>query len=115
MRVMDPEFLGALIDRYSAALVLYARQWCTAPEDVVQEAFLKLVQQREPPLQPAAWLYRVVRNGAISQARATAPAPEARGPRRWPCSCLVHPPRRPDRAGRGPRYHRAGRVAGRTT
>src|SRR5262245_9315903 len=70
MRVMDPELLGALIDRYSAALVLYARQWCAAPEDVVQEAFMKLVQQREQPLQPGAWLYRVVRNGAISQARA---------------------------------------------
>lgn len=69
MRVMDPELLGALIDRHSAALVLYARQWCAAPEDVVQEAFLKLVQQREPVVQPVAWLYRVVRNGAISQAR----------------------------------------------
>ncbi len=69
--MMDPDLLGALIDRYSAALVLYARQWCAAPEDVVQEAFLKLVQQPEPPQQPAAWLYRVVRNGAISQMRAT--------------------------------------------
>src|SRR5262245_22992933 len=70
MKVMDPDFLGALIDRHSAALVLYARQWCATPEDVVQESFLKLVKQAEPPLQPVAWLYRVVRNGAISQARA---------------------------------------------
>jgi len=37
---MDPTFLGRLIDRHAAALVLYARQWCAAPEDVVQDAFL---------------------------------------------------------------------------
>ena len=68
---MDPDHLGYLIDRYSAALVLYARQWCSAPDDVVQESFLKLVRQTTQPLQPAAWLYRVVRNGAISQMRST--------------------------------------------
>jgi RNA polymerase sigma factor (sigma-70 family) len=69
--MMDPEHLGYLIDRYSAALILYARQWCCAPDDVVQEAFLKLVRQSTPPHQPVAWLYRVVRNGAISQMRST--------------------------------------------
>jgi RNA polymerase sigma factor (sigma-70 family) len=67
--VMDPEHLGYLIDRHSAALVLFARQFCAAPEDVVQEAFIKLVRQKPVPLQPAAWLYRTVRNGAISQCR----------------------------------------------
>lgn len=66
---MDPEHLGFLIDRHSAALVLFARQWCAAPEDVVQEAFIKLVRQKPPPRQPAAWLYATVRNGAISQGR----------------------------------------------
>lgn len=66
---MDPDHLGYLIDRYLTALVLYARQWCNAPEDVAQEAFIKLAQQAEPPMHPVAWLYRVVRNGAISQAR----------------------------------------------
>lgn len=69
--MMDPEHLGYLIDRYSAALILYARQWCCAPDDVVQEAFLKLVRQSVQPHQPVAWLYRVVRNGAISQMRST--------------------------------------------
>jgi DNA-directed RNA polymerase specialized sigma24 family protein len=34
----------------------------------VQEAFLKLVEQRSQPDRPLAWLYRVVRNGAISAA-----------------------------------------------
>jgi RNA polymerase sigma-70 factor (ECF subfamily) len=67
---MGPELLGHLVDRHAAALVLYARQWCAAPEDVVQEAFLKLFAQRTPPYRAVPWLYRVVRNGAISAARA---------------------------------------------
>ena len=58
-----------LIDAHAAALVLYARQWCGAPEDVVQEAFLKLVRQGRPPEDAVAWLYRVVRNGAIDAAK----------------------------------------------
>ncbi len=68
--MMGPEQLGDLIDRHTASLVLYARQWCAAPEDVVQEAFIKLVGQSRVPECPGAWLYRVVRNGAISAARA---------------------------------------------
>jgi RNA polymerase sigma-70 factor (ECF subfamily) len=50
---------------------LYARQWCTSPEDVVQEALVELAGQSPWPTNPAAWLFRVVRNRAISQARAT--------------------------------------------
>ena len=67
--MMGPEHLGRLVDEHAAALVLYARQWCQAPEDVVQEAFLKLVVQKTAPANPVPWLYRVVRNGAISAAR----------------------------------------------
>ena len=67
--MMGPELLGRLVDEHAAALVLYARQWCAAPEDVVQEAFLKLVVQKPPPEQPVPWLYKVVRNRAISAAR----------------------------------------------
>jgi RNA polymerase sigma-70 factor (ECF subfamily) len=66
---MGPDVLGKLVDTHAAALVLYARQWCAAPEDVVQEAFVKLSQQRPPPDNPPAWLYRVVRNAAVSAAR----------------------------------------------
>jgi len=65
---MDSEWLGGLVDRYAAALELYARQWCDVPEDVVQEAFLKLVAQRPLPDHLAAWLFRVVRNGALNAA-----------------------------------------------
>ena len=66
---MDPDLLGYLLDRYLPALVLYARQWCRAPEDVVQEAFVKLARQTEQPHHPVAWLYRAVRNRAISESR----------------------------------------------
>jgi RNA polymerase sigma-70 factor (ECF subfamily) len=58
------------MDEHAAALVLYARQWCAAPEDVVQEAFCKLAAQRRLPDNPASWLYKVVRNAALSMARA---------------------------------------------
>jgi RNA polymerase sigma-70 factor (ECF subfamily) len=61
--------LGHLIDAHSAPLVLYARQWCDAPEDVVQDAFLKLVRQSRALEDAVAWLYRVVRNGALDAAK----------------------------------------------
>ncbi len=66
---MGPEQLSRLVDDYAAALVLYARSWCAAPEDVVQEAFVKLSAQHPPPDNIAGWLYRVVRNGALAAAR----------------------------------------------
>src|SRR5438094_10664272 len=62
---MSPRELAAVIDRHGPPLVLYARQWCEAPEDVVQDAFLKLFALRPPPREVVPWLYRVVRNGAI--------------------------------------------------
>ncbi len=66
---MDITTFGRLIDRYAAALVLYARQWCAAPEDVVQDAFLALMARTTVPEPVAPWLFRVVRNRAISAAR----------------------------------------------
>ena len=68
MAVMGP-LLGRLVDEHAAALTLYARSWCAAPDDVVQEAFIKLAAQRPPPASPVAWLYRAVRNGAVSAGR----------------------------------------------
>ena len=69
--MMGAELLGRLFDEHAAALVLYARQWCATPEDVVQEALLTLAGQKKPPDRPVAWLFRVVRNGAISAARSS--------------------------------------------
>lgn len=66
---IGPERLGQLIDRHGAALRLYAAQFVGDAEDVVQTALMRLVDQREAPVDPAAWLFRVVRNEAISQLR----------------------------------------------
>ncbi|MFO0968881.1 MAG: sigma-70 family RNA polymerase sigma factor [Gemmataceae bacterium] len=67
---MDAAYLGQLIDEHSRALTLYARQWSAAPEDLVQEAFVKLSLQRKPPERVIPWLFRVVRNLGISHVRA---------------------------------------------
>ncbi|MGA2704110.1 MAG: sigma-70 family RNA polymerase sigma factor [Isosphaeraceae bacterium] len=67
---MDPDLLGNLLDQHADAIELYARQWCDVPEDVVQDAFLKLAAERTLPDNPAAWLFRVVRNGAIDAGQA---------------------------------------------
>ena len=56
---MGPHEVTSLIDTHASPLILYARQWCDAPEDVVQDAFVKLVSQSRPPTDPVAWLYRV--------------------------------------------------------
>lgn len=65
-----PELLGRLFDERAAALELYARQFCDCPEDVVQEAFVEFVRQQPLPRDVASWLFRVVRNKAISASRA---------------------------------------------
>ncbi len=67
--MMTSADVARLIDMHAAPLVLCARQWCAEPEDVVQEAFVKLVRQSPPPADAVAWLYRVVRNGAINAAK----------------------------------------------
>lgn len=61
--------LCRLLDEHAAALVLYARQLCSDPEDAVQRAFIKLSDADRWPTELKAWLYRVVRNEAIAQWR----------------------------------------------
>jgi RNA polymerase sigma factor (sigma-70 family) len=69
MDVISAETVTRLWDTHCASLVLYARQWCDTPEDVVQEAFLLLVRQGVAIDNPVGWLYRVVRNRAINAGR----------------------------------------------
>ncbi len=69
MDAADPATLSRLLDEHGASLVLYAQQWCHAPEDAVQEAFIRLMSQRPAPDNIVGWLYRVVRNEAVSLAR----------------------------------------------
>ncbi len=84
--MMSPHDFAYLLDTHGPALVLYARQWCSLPEDVVQDAFLKLVAQRQPPRNAVPWLYQVVRNGAIDaerSARRRQQREAAARPARW--------------------------------
>jgi RNA polymerase sigma factor (sigma-70 family) len=67
---VTPELLGRLLDEQGGALALYAAQWTDSPDDCVQEALIELARQRPVPDSPVAWLFRVVRNRAISRARA---------------------------------------------
>jgi RNA polymerase sigma-70 factor (ECF subfamily) len=71
MAGIEPGQLGQWFDAYGDAMTLYARQWLDAgpAEDVVQEAFLKLMSQRRPPESPKAWLFRVVRNASLNRLR----------------------------------------------
>jgi RNA polymerase sigma-70 factor (ECF subfamily) len=67
-----PEELGRLYREHAPALRLYARQWPGGDEDLVQDAFVKLAQQSPAPDQVLAWLYRVVRNAALTAGRGAA-------------------------------------------
>src|ERR1051326_8617695 len=84
---MTPHDFAQLVDTYGPLLVLYARQWCCTPEDVVQDAFLKFVALAQPPRDAVAWLYRVVRNGAIDASKTARRRKEresaAARPTRW--------------------------------
>ena len=68
----DLQRLAEMVVERSAALTLYARQWLDAAwaDDVVQEALVALLAERQPPLDPIAWMFRAVRNAAIDHARA---------------------------------------------
>jgi RNA polymerase sigma-70 factor (ECF subfamily) len=66
---MGPDQIGRLLDAHAAGLTLYARQWCAAPEDTVQEAFLKLAGRSASPPDVVAWLYAVTRNLARTAGR----------------------------------------------
>ncbi|GHT45668.1 RNA polymerase sigma factor [Planctomycetales bacterium] len=59
-----------LIHNHLPGLVLFAKQWDgDAAEDIVQEAFIKLMRQKVLPDNPAAWLFTVVRNDSNNYVR----------------------------------------------
>jgi RNA polymerase sigma-70 factor (ECF subfamily) len=84
---MTARQIADLIASHAAPLALFARQWCDAPEDAVQDAFCKLVRQSAPPDDPVAWLFRAVRTTAIDRGRAdrrrTAREAASAKPERW--------------------------------
>jgi RNA polymerase sigma-70 factor (ECF subfamily) len=68
--MIDPARLSTWFDAHAARLVLYARQLTAdGARDVVQEAFVSLLQEPREPDNVKAWLYRAVRNAAVSTMR----------------------------------------------
>lgn len=66
---LKSEQLERLLTEHRAPLRLLASTICQSPEDAVQQAFVKLATLSDAPPNPAAWLYRVVKNNSISQLR----------------------------------------------
>lgn len=61
--------LQALVDSHGRALVLYARQWCSSPDDALQEALIDLSQLPLVPRDPVGWLFKAVRCKALNLSR----------------------------------------------
>ena len=59
-----------LFTTHGRALVLYARGWCSHPEDAVQEAFFDFTQVTTRPECCVSWLYTATRRKAQNIARA---------------------------------------------
>jgi RNA polymerase sigma-70 factor (ECF subfamily) len=66
---LTPHEVARLIECHAAALELFARQWCDDPADVVQAAFVRLMDHDDAPQRPLAWLFGAVRNTARMQRR----------------------------------------------
>lgn len=64
--------MGELLERHAAALALFARQRCDAPDDAVQQAFIALAGLAHEPEAPVAWLFQAVRRAAFTLSRARA-------------------------------------------
>jgi RNA polymerase sigma-70 factor (ECF subfamily) len=76
----NPRPLIELFERHAPRLVLYARQWVhrrDEAEDVVQDVFARMVERPDRRNLELPWVYRCVRNAAISASRSA----RARGAR----------------------------------
>ena len=58
-----------LVSIWTRRLVLFARQWTTSADDVVQDVFLELYRLQMRPDDVAAWLFKATRRTAISHWR----------------------------------------------
>ena len=67
--MIPPYELEQLWSQHAAELRLLAQMRTDSADDCVQEAFVRLSQQSSAPLDPLAWLARVVRNLALTELR----------------------------------------------
>jgi RNA polymerase sigma factor (sigma-70 family) len=64
--------IEVLLEKHGPALWLFARQWCNAADDAVQEAMIELAKLCDFPVNPRAWLFTAVRRRAINIRRTEA-------------------------------------------
>jgi RNA polymerase sigma-70 factor (ECF subfamily) len=62
--------IRSFVEQHGSALLLYARQYCSNPEDALQEALIDLARRDTLPESLLSWMYRVVKNKAMNQTRA---------------------------------------------
>ena len=69
--MLDSQFIVGCFQAHAGALILYARQMLRTgeAEDVVHDVFVRLIALDRPPDDARAWLFRAVRNEAISKSR----------------------------------------------
>lgn len=68
--MIDPALFSKWFESDAARLALYARLFCNdGAADAVQDAFVSLLQEPREPANVKAWLYRAVRNAAVSTVR----------------------------------------------
>src|SRR3954452_1754003 len=65
---VNADAVADMFEAHGPALLLYARQWvdAAAAEDVVQRVFVRLLASGRLPADARTWLFRCVRNEAIS-------------------------------------------------
>ncbi len=68
---ISAEQLAQWIDRWAGPLKAWLRGRCRHPDDIVQEAFCKLVQQSKVPERIAPWLFHVAINLVREESRRT--------------------------------------------
>ncbi len=68
---ISAEQLAIWIDRWAGPLTAWLRSRCTNPDDIVQEAFCRLVQQSTTPERIAPWLFHVAINLVREESRRT--------------------------------------------
>ena len=68
---ISAEQLAMWIDRWAGPLTAWLRVRCSDPDNIVQEAFCRLVQQQKIPERIAPWLFHVANNLVREESRPT--------------------------------------------
>lgn len=84
--------IAEIVDERLSALVLFARQWRhDSPEDIVQNAFMRLLKEHPFPRDPVAWLYAVIRNLSNNHLRSQKRRKNREAEAFWLRSCFENP------------------------